>query len=139
MHLVVEELLVQIHISALRADLEKYSSGNHNEFLNVFFPSSSSSFRKNCENLGIKLALFICHDVFMSPANAASLRRNITTSLILVKNRPSFKLLICGLHWLLLKILPLTLLSCIPCCSRSTLPRDWLKHDYFSSFNQSDH
>ena len=36
MHLVVEELLVQIHISALRADLEKYSSGNHNEFLNVF-------------------------------------------------------------------------------------------------------
>jgi len=36
MHLVVEELLVQIHISALKADLENYSSGNHNEFLNVF-------------------------------------------------------------------------------------------------------
>lgn len=36
MRLVVEELLIQKYISAFRADLEKYSSGNHNEFLNVF-------------------------------------------------------------------------------------------------------
>lgn len=36
MRLVVEELLIQIYISAFRADFEKYSSGNHKEFLNIF-------------------------------------------------------------------------------------------------------
>ena len=76
MRLVVEELLIQIYISAFRADFEKYSSGNHKEFLTFLFSSSSSSLRKNCENEGIKFALFVCHDVFMSPANAASLRHN---------------------------------------------------------------
>ena len=65
--------------------------------------------------------------MFSCPQQMLQACDTITTSLILVKNRPSFKLLICGLHWLPLKILPLTLLACIPCCSRSTLPRDWLE------------
>ena len=123
--LVVEELLVQIHISAFRTDFEKYSSGNHKEWCFYFLPLYLL-FERTVKTRELNLHyLFVT--MFSCPQQMLQTCDTITTSMIISKNRPSFKLSICGLYWLPLKILPLPPLACIPCCSRSTLPRDWLE------------